>query len=58
VLVDRTSIEIFGNDGRVYLPLGAVLDPGNRSLSVSARGGEARIERLELFELRSVWEEE
>jgi len=25
LLVDRTSIEIFGNDGRVYMPIGVIL---------------------------------
>ncbi len=54
-LVDRTSIEIFANDGRIYLPLGVVLDPQNQELEAFARGGEARIEKLVACELGSIW---
>jgi len=32
ILVDRTSIEIFGNNGRVYMPMGVIPDDGERSL--------------------------
>jgi sucrose-6-phosphate hydrolase SacC (GH32 family) len=55
LLVDRTSIEVFGNAGALYLPLGVILDPENRSLELSARGGEARIESLEIYKLASIW---
>jgi len=54
-LVDRTSIEIFANDGRVYMPMGIVLDDMNRSLAIHARGGAAQIASLEINELRSAW---
>jgi len=32
ILVDRLSIEIFGNAGRLYMPMGKVLDVDNKSL--------------------------
>jgi len=51
ILVDRTSIDIFGNDGRLYMPMGMILDPGNRSLSVAG----AKISDLQLYKLRSSW---
>ncbi len=54
-LVDRTSIEIFANDGCVYMPMGIVLDDMNRSLAIHARGGAAQIASLEINELRSAW---
>ena len=56
LLVDRLSIEVFGNDGRVYMPMGAILPDDNRSLAVFASGGSSRATRLEVYELESAWE--
>jgi fructan beta-fructosidase len=55
LLVDRTSIDIFGNDGRLYMPVGVIVPRENRSLEVYARGGSARINVLEVHELTSAW---
>ncbi|GMV91538.1 MAG: hypothetical protein AMXMBFR82_13160 [Candidatus Hydrogenedentota bacterium] len=55
VLADRTSIEIFGNDGAVYLPVGVILDPGQRSLALDAVGTGAVVESLSVYELKSAW---
>jgi len=55
ILLDRASIEVFGNDGRVPMPTCFLPDLANRSLSVYAVGGEARIRSLEVYELRSAW---
>jgi len=56
VLVDRTSIEIFGNRGRVYMPIGVIPADNDRSLQLHAKGGSARIRSLEVYRLRSAWE--
>jgi sucrose-6-phosphate hydrolase SacC (GH32 family) len=56
LLVDRTSLEIFANAGRVYLPLGVVFEAENRALEVFARGEGAQIEELVIHELASIWE--
>jgi fructan beta-fructosidase len=56
ILVDRTSVEIFGNRGRVYMPLGAIAADGDRSLQLSVRGGTAKIQSLDVYRLRSAWE--
>jgi fructan beta-fructosidase len=53
--VDRASIDIFGGDGAVYMPMGKSLAPASRSFSVTARAGTASIETLELHELQSAW---
>jgi len=55
MLVDRTSIDIFGNDGRLYMPMGVAIDPSNRSLELSAEGSGAFINGLEVSELKSIW---
>lgn len=56
LIVDRTSIDIFGNDGRLYMPMGVIVPGGNVSLELYARGGSARIAKLTVHELRSAWE--
>jgi sucrose-6-phosphate hydrolase SacC (GH32 family) len=55
VLVDRGSIEVFGNNGRVAISHGVIPPEGNRGLSISITGKEARIRALEVHELQSVW---
>ena len=56
ILVDRPSLEIFGNDGLVYLPLGVISKTKDESLTMFATGGAAKIVSLEVFELQSAWE--
>ncbi len=55
LLVDRTSIEIFGNDGRVYMPIGVILADNTKSLEIFTKGGNAEAEFLEIYELNSAW---
>ena len=38
MLADRLSLEIFANDGRIYLPMTNAFDPAVRGVSVSADG--------------------
>jgi fructan beta-fructosidase len=56
ILVDRTSVEVFANGGRIYMPVGAIPPDEDRSLALFAKGGSAKGVRLEVFELRSAWE--
>ncbi len=55
ILVDRTSIDIFGNDGRLYMPMGVLVPRDNTSLAVYAKGGIARINELSVYQLKSAW---
>lgn len=55
LLVDRTSIDIFGNDGGLYMPMGVIVSQENRSLEIQAKGGSARIHSLEVHDLKSAW---
>jgi fructan beta-fructosidase len=55
VLVDRTSIDVFGNDGRVYMPIGVVIDASIRSVKLHAEGSGAFINTLDVSELKSIW---
>jgi len=55
LLVDRTSIEIFANDGRVYMPVGVILADNSKSLEIFTKGGNTEVESLEVYELNSAW---
>jgi sucrose-6-phosphate hydrolase SacC (GH32 family) len=54
--VDRTAIMLFPNDGRFYMPMGVSADPKNLSLDLSASGDGAKIQSLQVYELKSIWE--
>ncbi len=58
ILVDRTSIEIFANDGRIAMCSCFLPDPLNRSLGLYAKGGTAKVKSLNIWELRSTWPNE
>jgi len=55
LLVDRTSIEIFGNYGRVYMPVGVILAGNSKSLEIFTKGGNAEAVALIVSELNSAW---
>jgi sucrose-6-phosphate hydrolase SacC (GH32 family) len=55
-IVDRTSIEIFANDGRVYMPCRLRAEDDDKSLALFARGGAAKATSIHVRELESIWE--
>jgi fructan beta-fructosidase len=55
VLVDRTSIEVFANAGRPYMPMGVKFADENQSLRFFCEGGPIAVESLEVFEIASAW---
>ncbi|MHC4518008.1 MAG: glycoside hydrolase family 32 protein, partial [Planctomycetota bacterium] len=55
ILVDRNSIEIFGNEGRVYMPMGKILPEENKTLELFTKGGEVKVALLVIYELNSIW---
>lgn len=55
IVVDRTSLEVFGNDGRVSFTSFFVADPQLKELSLTAVGGTASIVTLDVHELKSTW---
>ena len=55
LLVDRTSLEVFGGDGRVSLTGCFLPAADDHSLSVAADGGSAKIVSLRVHPLRSAW---
>ncbi|HUW18796.1 MAG TPA: glycoside hydrolase family 32 protein [Sedimentisphaerales bacterium] len=55
ILVDRTCIEIFANEGRTSMFLSFPLDTNDTSVELFARWGRARVERLDIWKLKSIW---
>jgi sucrose-6-phosphate hydrolase SacC (GH32 family) len=55
VFLDRGSIEVFGNDGRVAMPIASIPDDANRSIGVFSQGGPTEVRSLVVHELRSAW---
>jgi fructan beta-fructosidase len=55
LFLDRASVDIFANEGRVYIPMGVIPGAENRSLSVYAKGGAATLRSLQVHELRPAW---
>jgi len=56
ILVDRTSIEVFGNDGRTAMSSCFLPDLANTSLGIYSSEGEAKVVSLKVYELRSAWQ--
>jgi levanbiose-producing levanase len=55
VLVDRTSIEIFGNGGELSFTACFLPDEQASVLSLRVEGGSSQIVSLKAFPLRSAW---
>jgi sucrose-6-phosphate hydrolase SacC (GH32 family) len=55
LLIDRSSIEVFGNQGQVAYPFGFLPEADDRSLTLYTKAGNTRVSLLEVYELRSIW---
>lgn len=55
ILVDRTSVEIFADDGLVYMPISEKPSPANRTVGILASGGSVRLQSIQAHELKSTW---
>jgi sucrose-6-phosphate hydrolase SacC (GH32 family) len=56
ILVDRTSLEVFGNNGKVSMTSCFLPDPKNQSLEIYAVGAPAKIISLKVYPLHSAWD--
>ncbi len=55
ILVDRTSLEIYGQRGELYMPMTGHFVPSATPLTIEAVGGAALIDKLQIHELKSAW---
>ncbi len=56
ILVDRTSVEVFANHGRVQIANLFLPDADQQDLSIYATGDPARVISVDVWELRSIYE--
>lgn len=56
LLVDRLSVEIFANNGCVYMPMRHIQDKEAGGVSVFAKGGKAVLSSVTAHEIASIWE--
>ena len=54
ILVDRSSIEVFADDGEVTIST-VILDSMNKDVGLFSKGGEATVVSLEADHLESIW---
>ena len=55
ILVDRTSLEVYANDGKVVMTSCFLPDKGNTGLELYSNGGSPKIMSMTVFELKSAW---
>lgn len=55
IIRDRTCIEVYGNDGRIYVPLVQAPNEGNTNLKASCRPAQVKATYLRVHELESAW---
>ncbi|MCY3020721.1 MAG: glycoside hydrolase family 32 protein [Planctomycetota bacterium] len=55
ILLDRTTIEAFGNDGKVSMTSCFVPKVKDKSMEAFAVGGSVKIVSLSVYELKSAW---
>jgi fructan beta-fructosidase len=55
ILVDRGSLEVFGNGGRVALSVGVLVPEEKKILEVFSQNGSTSMDLLEWAELQSAW---
>jgi fructan beta-fructosidase len=55
VFLDRGSVEVFGNGGRVAMSIASIPADANRSIGVFSRGANAEVRSLVVYELKSAW---
>ncbi|MBS1876162.1 MAG: glycoside hydrolase family 32 protein [Acidobacteria bacterium] len=54
ILLDRSSIEIFGNDGELAMPFCFIPEDG-AGLELLTTGGEAKVVSLKMYPMTSIW---
>jgi len=56
ILLDRTSLEVFANDGQISMTSCIAPSEQNTSLDLYTKGAEVHIESLTVHKLRSAWD--
>lgn len=55
IFIDRSSVEVFGNEGEVAITEQIFPDASSRALELYAKGGSATLVSMEVYTLDSIW---
>ena len=55
ILVDRTSIEAFGNDGRIAITQCFLHTVDNDAIRLTTTGANVKISGLKIWDMKSAW---
>lgn len=55
IFLDRSSVELFGNEGRIALSSRVYPEPSSQGVDVFAEDGSVKLIRLEAWRLQSIW---
>jgi fructan beta-fructosidase len=56
VLVDRSSVEVFANDGRATITDQIFPDRNSQAVQVFSDGGRAQLQKVTIWKLKSIWQ--
>ncbi|MGF9696873.1 GH32 C-terminal domain-containing protein [Paenibacillus sp. MABNR03] len=57
IFVDESSVEVFGNDGKVVFSEVIFPDPAGRAMAFYSLGGEVKVNSLKVHALDNIWRE-
>ena len=55
LLVDRSTIEIFANDGRIYMPIRTYREEGESGLELYVKDNDVFVRTMKVRHLKSIW---
>lgn len=58
LFVDRTGLELFAQNGEIYMPINYNFDHNNLQYEIGVLNGQAILEKADLYTLKSIWSEE
>jgi fructan beta-fructosidase len=56
IFVDRSSVEVFGNDGETVISETIFPKPGSDGIELYSRDGRARVLKLDVWNLKSIYQ--
>ena len=58
ILVDHSSIEVFGNDGESTITCQIFPDPESRGVSISSQSSLLKLINMDVWQLKSIWNDD
>lgn len=55
IFVDRSSVEVFGNDGQTVITDTIYPDPKSRGIELFSKNGKTELLSLDIWKLKSIW---